>query len=153
MAQRLQDKVVRTLPSPATGNRIEYDDEVKGFGVRITAAGAKAFILNYRAAGRERRYTIGSFPDWNTTAARDKAKDLKREVDNGGDPMGARHEQRAAPTVADLAKLYRETHLPRKRPASRQNDELPWPNTSCRGLASSRWRTCGGRTLPASTGT
>lgn len=124
MAERLQEKTVKTMAGPASGNRIAYDDEVKGFGVRITAAGAKAFILNYRAAGRERRYTIGSYPDWTVSAARDRAKELKREIDNGGDPMGERHEQRAAPTMADLAQLYRDNHLPRKRPASRQNDEL-----------------------------
>ncbi len=122
MAERVTDKMVRAMAAPAAGNRITYDDDVKGFGVRITSAGARAFILNYRAAGRERRYTIGSFPDWSASAARDKAKELKREVDNGGDPMGERHEQRAAPTVADLARLYKDTHLPRKRQTSQVGD-------------------------------
>ena len=70
MAQRLTDNEAKALPLPATGNRIAYDSEVKGFGARITAAGAKAFILNYRVAGRERRITIGSFPDWSVKAAR-----------------------------------------------------------------------------------
>ena len=77
MAEDLTDKAVRDLAPPATGNRITYDQEVKGFGVRITSAGAKAFILNYRSAGRERRITIGSFPDWRYQAGpcgSDKAK-------------------------------------------------------------------------------
>lgn len=123
MADKLTDTSIKAMAAPASGNRIVYDETVKGFGVRITAAGARAFILNYRAAGRERRYTIGSFPDWTTSAARDKAKELKREVDNGGDPMGERHEQRAAPTMTDLARLYRETHMQRKRPVSQRGDE------------------------------
>ena len=53
---------LRTLAPPAIGNRIHYDTEVAGFEIRITAAGARSFVLNYRAGGRERRITIGSFP-------------------------------------------------------------------------------------------
>jgi integrase len=115
MAERLADKMVKAMEAPAIGNRITYDVDVKGFGVRITSAGARAFILNYRAGGRERRITIGSFPDWNTTAARDRAKELKREVDNGGDPMGERHERRAAPTVNALADRFVDEHLSKRR--------------------------------------
>ena len=78
MSQKLTDAVVKTLSTPAAGNRITYDTSVKGFGIRVTAAGAKAFILNYRTrTGRERRYTIGSFPDWKTGPARDEAARLK----------------------------------------------------------------------------
>ena len=55
MAQKLTDRLVRSLPSPPSSNRITYDTEITGFGVRTTAAGAKAFVLNYRVSGRERR--------------------------------------------------------------------------------------------------
>ncbi len=115
---KLTDKGVRALEAPATGNKITYDSETKGFGVRVTTAGAKAFILNYRASGRERRITIGSFPDWGVAAARDKAKELKRRVDNGEDPMGDRHEERTAPTIADLAARFEAEHLTKRRAAT-----------------------------------
>ena len=115
MAERLTDGIVRALPTPVTGNRISYDLEVKGFGVRTTAAGAKSFVLNYRAGGRERRYTIGSVPDWTVRAAREKAKELKRRVDNGGDPMGDRHAERAALTMDDLADRFEAEHLTKRR--------------------------------------
>ncbi len=115
MADRLDTNIVKTLSAPAAGNQITYDDEVKGFGVRITKAGARAFILNYRAAGRERRITIGSFPDWSVSAARERAKELKREVDNGGDPMGDRHADRAAATVDELADRFVDEHLSKRR--------------------------------------
>ena len=88
MARLLDDDMVADLPAPAAGNRITYDTDVKGFGVRVTAAGAKSFILNYRNAdGRDRRLTIGSYPDWKIKAkkgaegARDRARALKREID------------------------------------------------------------------------
>jgi hypothetical protein len=35
---------------PKEGYRIVWDDEVKGFGIRITANGAKAFVFNYRTS-------------------------------------------------------------------------------------------------------
>lgn len=114
MSQKITDRLLRSLPAPASGNRITYDVEVAGFGIRITAAGAKAFVLNYRLAGRERRYTIGSYPDWSVAAARERAKELKRAVDLGEDPMGQRHEDRAAPSVSQLANRYLAEHAIRK---------------------------------------
>src|SRR5260370_12733760 len=112
MAQRLTDRLVQTLPAPAKGNRITYDDVVPGFGARVTAAGARAFVLNYRTRGdgRARRYTIGGFPDWSTGAARDEAKRLKRAIDGGADPVGEIQATRSAPTVDDLCDRFLEHH-------------------------------------------
>ncbi len=121
--ETLTDSMVRSLAPPESGETITWDDEVKGFGIRVTKAGAKAWILNYRAGGVLRRLTIGSFPDWKVKAARDEAAALKRRVDQGEDPMGDRHAWRKAPTVTDLAEWYRKFHLPRKRPGSQYNDE------------------------------
>jgi integrase len=66
--------------------------------------------------------TLGSFPDWSAKQAREEAKAKKRLVDQGGDPMRDRHQERAAPTMADLAGHYTLVHLPRKRPGSQEND-------------------------------
>ena len=124
MAQKLTDSIVKRLPTPEKGNRVHYDSEVRGFGVRVTAKGARAFILNYRTrAGRERRYTIGSFPDWKTTAARDEARELKRRIDRGEDPLAEIEADRDAKTVADLCDRYIDEHLPKKRESSRADDE------------------------------
>ena len=110
MAIKLSDKEVRTLAAPASGYVITYDTEVKGFGARTTAAGAKSFVLNYRVNGRERRITIGSFPDWGVAAAREQAKSLKRRIDIGEDPMADRHAERIAPTIESLAERYLAEH-------------------------------------------
>jgi hypothetical protein len=79
---------VKTLPPPAKNNKIYYDGP-PGFGIRVSANGVRAFILNYtvRGTGRERRFTIGHFPNWRIEAARARAKELKRLVDTGGDPL------------------------------------------------------------------
>jgi integrase len=117
MREKLTDRTVRALVAPATGNQITYDSTVSGFGVRITAGGAIAFILNYRvkATGRERRYTIGKSPQWPVAAAREEAKRLKREVDSGGDPLNELEEIRSAPTVADLCDKFEAEHVGKLR--------------------------------------
>src|SRR5262245_61912155 len=75
MPHKLTDRLVRSLERPATGNRIAYDSEVKGFGARITAGGSIAFILNYRrrSDSLERRLTIGGYPAWSVADARERA--------------------------------------------------------------------------------
>jgi integrase len=124
MAQRLTDSIVKGLDAPATGNRIAYDSEIKGFGCRVTANGVRSFILNYRTrSGLERRYTIGQFPAWKVAAARNEASDLKKHVDRGGDPLAELKDKREAPTVADLCSRYEDDHLPKKRVSSRASDK------------------------------
>lgn len=116
----LTDTECRKLAAPAKGNKISYDDEVKGFGVRVTKGGARSFVLNYRAkpSGRERRLTIGSFPDWPTAAARVEAKRLKREVDLGADPVGDLDAVRVGPTLKEVAERDWSDVLSVKRRAS-----------------------------------
>src|SRR5689334_22733478 len=104
--QRLSDPGVKKIAAPATGNRIHYDDIVPGFGVRVTANGARAYVFNYRSKatanyGTERRITIGDAKDWKAATAREYARDLRRQVDTGRDPLGERKQARDADTVAD----------------------------------------------------
>ncbi len=88
-----------------------------------------SFVLQYRARTdrRERRLTIGRIETWSATSARERARKLKREVDAGDDPLGDLEQQRAAPTINELADRYVEEHLPRKRPRSRIEDERLLP--------------------------
>ena len=118
MGQRLTESLIRRLEPPARGNRITYDDGVAGLGLRITAAGAKAFVLTYRINGRQRRLTVGSWPDWTATAAREKAKELKRQIDNGDDPLAEREQARRDPTFGDLWELYYRIKASKQKQAS-----------------------------------
>ena len=54
---------------PDRGQRIVWDDKIPGFGVRITAAGTIAFILNYTSGDKSsngkkkrKRVKIGRYP-------------------------------------------------------------------------------------------
>ena len=119
---KLTDAGVKRLKLPASGNVITWDTTVTGLGARVTAAGHRAFVLAYRTrAGRQRRYTIGSSPDWSVTGAREEARRLKRLVDAGGDPLGEIEAERGAATVEDLIQRFLEEHLPRKRPKTQSD--------------------------------
>jgi integrase len=121
MATKLTDAIIKRLPVPAEGYEITWDAQVAGFGARVTAGGARSFLLNYRTRlGRARRFTIGTFPSWSAGAARDEARRLKTQIDRGGDPLGDIKAGRAAPTVADLCERFIAEYLPRKK-ASTQN--------------------------------
>jgi len=126
MSERLTDINVRKALPPARGQTLLWDAEVKGFALRVTPGGARAFIVDYRAGGRQRRFTIGAYPDWSVQAARQVAKELKREVDQGRDPMGERHGERAAPTLTDLWERYQIEYLPRKAPRSQADERSIW---------------------------
>lgn len=112
----LSDIIIKRLPSPERGNKPHWDSAVPGFGVIVTAAGAKSFIFNYRTkAGRQRRFTIGAFPNWTTGAARIEARQLRRVVDQGGDPLADLEADREAPAVDELIARFAHEHLPRRR--------------------------------------
>ncbi len=116
MNDHLTDAIIKRIEPPTKGNRITYDDDVAGFGIRVTAGGARSFILNYRTkAGRERRITIGQFPNWKAVSARQEARRLRQEVDRGGDPLGDLEATRAAPAMAALFDRIEAEHVVRKR--------------------------------------
>ena len=112
---KLNETAVRKLPPPTTGYILFRDDEMTGFAVRVTAGGAKSFVLGYTVDGRERRLTIGKYPSWSATAARQRVKELRQQIDRGIDPLGEKQQRRKAPTFADIAKEYLERHAVNKK--------------------------------------
>jgi integrase len=115
----LDNGIAKREAAPESGSRIRYDT-MAGFGLRTTSTGVKSWILNYRVKGSgiERRYTIGGFPNWSTTAARAEARRLRKLVDEGGDPLGDIEAKREAPTVAKLCDRFEAEHVVRKRPST-----------------------------------
>lgn len=125
---KINETFVKKVEPPTVNHKIHYDSEIPGFGLRVTRAGTKSFILNYHIYKRERRFTIGQFPAWTAAAARDKAKELRRLVDQGIDPLEERIERREAPTVADLWIEYESVHLPKLALRSQKDQQGMWTN-------------------------
>ena len=75
---------------------------------RVSPTGNKAFGFAYRAPGtrRERKVTLGAFPQWKVERARREAAKLAGAVAEGRDPQGERDGMRAIGDVSDLAEHY-----------------------------------------------
>src|ERR1700745_1790303 len=120
---KLSQKAVLALTPPVDGNRIQYDEEIPGFGARITSNGVVSFILNYSIQGRERRYTIGRHSELTVLAARERAIQLRGKILDGIDPLQQRIEANSEPKMDDLARDYLERYAkPHKRATSLRND-------------------------------
>jgi integrase len=110
MGEPLNEEVVKSLPLPSHGNRVHYFPDAivqgsqvpRGFGVRCTKAGVKSFVLNYRLRGCEHRFTIGRWPDWSCVAAVREARELRRRVDRGENPLDDRAPEPTSKTISHI---------------------------------------------------
>jgi integrase len=83
-----------------------WDDELPGFGLRVFASGKRSYLIQYRAAGRTRRYTIGLHGVWTPETARQEAKVQIGRVARGDNPSEERQLDHKAITVKELCALY-----------------------------------------------
>ena len=101
-----QRGTIAKAETPAKGQRFIWDDHrdaPRGFALRVTEAGGRAFVLQYAVEGKQRRKVIGPWPTWNLEAARIEARELAQRIDRGDDPLEAKRRRKAEPTMADLA--------------------------------------------------
>jgi integrase len=87
---------------------IEWDQELRGFGVKVVASGLKTFVVQYRnAQGRSRRIMIGRYGVMTVEEARREAKTVLGRIARGVDPL---EEKQAAAsdaiTVAEVCDWY-----------------------------------------------
>ena len=107
---RLTNASVAALTLPAGKDRLlVYDDELKGFGVRLSAGGSKQWIVQYRTTKAEtRRETIGKVGMISLTDARKRAADTLLRVRGGEDPRAQAKRARQSPTIGALVEPYLE---------------------------------------------
>lgn len=104
---RLTKKAVDAFRAPTTGQAFLWDGELKGFGARVTKAGVKTFIIQYRNGdGKSRRINIGRYGVKTVEQARDEAKIKLGAVAAGEDPAEIDDNRREQVTVAALCDWY-----------------------------------------------
>lgn len=109
---------------PAASDQFIWDDEVKGFGLKVSPGGAKSYVLQYRLGGRgskTQRYTIGRHGPLTPAGAKTEAKRLLGLVSEGKDPASIKRTARSVQT--DLAfdgftKLFLSLYVTHEWPAS-----------------------------------
>src|SRR5258707_15435946 len=130
--QSLSEETIKRLPLPAKGNSISYfagaiiqgAKAPRGFGVRVTASGARAFIINYRLRGREHRFTIGAWPDWSALKAVREARNLRQRVDRGEDPLKDRAPIPAAKSVSSVIDNFMTRYVRNKERPLRSANQI-----------------------------
>lgn len=106
MQQRLTKRVVDDA-TPSDKDSFVWDTGLKGFGLKVTPAGRKSFIYQYRTGGRgtpTKRVTIGTYGALTTDQARTQAQRLAGAVADDRDPSAEGRQRKA-----DLAHQSRNT--------------------------------------------
>ena len=87
--KKLTKQVVDALPIPAKGQEFHWCSVTPGFAVRVTASGAKSYIVQGRVkgTGKESRYTIGPCNLLGTDEARKRALSRLLEMHDGKNPQ------------------------------------------------------------------
>lgn len=97
------------------------DTLVPGFLCKITPAGRKVFMLQYRTnAGERRKPALGLYGELTVDQARSLAQSWLAEVRRGGDPGAAKAEARKAPTVKELCAKFMEDYSRHRNKPSTQ---------------------------------
>ena len=112
---RLNEKSVREAESVQGRDYQIFYADVPGFAARIQASGARTFTIDYHHAGRQRRMTFGRWPEWSVTASRERAKYLRRGIDDGIDPLATREDFRTASPRSRIRPERQRIRPPRTR--------------------------------------
>jgi integrase len=98
-----------------------WDRELPGFGLKVTPAGRKVYLVQYRLGGRQgrtRRVTIGQHGELTPAFARAEAKRLLGGIAAGHDPAAERDKARAGKSLAVVLEQFMAEHVRPKLKAS-----------------------------------
>ena len=89
-----------------------WDSELKGFGVRVNANGAKVYLVKFRIGGRQRFVTLGSTNVLKAEQARSLAREHLADADRGIDTAAEKKKARKGLTVAQLGDRFLKEYVP-----------------------------------------
>jgi integrase len=69
---------------------------VAGLHLQIGASGARSWILRVKIGSKRRDIGLGGYPDVGLALAREKARELRAQIQSGVDPVASRIERRTA---------------------------------------------------------
>jgi integrase len=97
--KKLTDAVVRSLPLPEAGEVIHWCGESEGFGLRVSATGVKAFVMQRRVNGKDTRRTVGKATGTGAIScdtARSERDAVSGELTKGVDRLEVKRVERKA---------------------------------------------------------
>jgi len=119
--QKLTTSKVRRLQLAGASRSVVWDEQLTGFGVRLTRSGGKVFVVRYRIPGLGRRgnqrwITLGDATAITLEQARRLAQRTLADVAHGRDPAGDRRQRRDALTVEEFGDVYLSDVAAHRRP-------------------------------------
>ena len=116
---KLIDSAVRTVHLPhGVPDKVWFDDELGGFGVRMREGGARSWIVQYDFGGKAHKMTLGAVDALSAARARASAKDILAAVRLGRNPAAEKRRARAETSETFNALLPR--YLAHKRAKLKQ---------------------------------
>ena len=111
---------------PDVKDTFHWDEQLKGFGLKVTPKGKKVYICQYRvgggAKGVSRRQTIGTHGVLTPEEARAIAKQILGQAASGFDPANVKQEKRKQITVTELCDKYLLEGCGTKKPSTVATD-------------------------------
>ncbi|WP_395647977.1 tyrosine-type recombinase/integrase [Terricaulis sp.] len=115
----LSDKFCRAAKASGGAKTDYFDTTVKGLCLRVSAAGMKTWHAVYsKPDGKRAWLKLGRYPDvplGGNTGARQRARDARAKVSEGGDPVAEKKAQASAQTVRDLVENYLSRRITGRR--------------------------------------
>ena len=108
---RISKRVVDALESRSTDLDF-FDDDLKGFGVRVRTSGRKSYFVLMRFHGVLKRFSIGPHGAITTELARIKAKEIISQLAIGNNPSEAKDSLRNSITVRSLCQRFLAKYVP-----------------------------------------
>ena len=90
---KFTQKLIEQLPYPKKGQKYYFDDNLPGFGLRVSA-GVKSFFVQSYVGRKKVRCTIGRLPVFNVARARLRAKELLLDMAYGINPQEEKKQTR-----------------------------------------------------------
>ncbi len=96
---------------PEAKDATYWDDELRGFGLRVWPSGRKVYIATTRVKGRLRKVTIGPHGPTTPEKARVKAHRIISEAKAGNDPVKEMDQTRKSPTMKELGERFLKDYV------------------------------------------
>jgi integrase len=101
---KLNPTQLKTLNEP--GRYVDGD----GLMLEVKPTGAKSWVVRLQRGGKRRDYGLGSLKDVGLAEARELARDYRRQLRSGVDPLAQRQQVQATPTFEEAAKAVHDEH-------------------------------------------
>jgi integrase len=124
---KLTDRQIKALKPLSTRFEV-WEDNGKGFGVRVSPAGRKSFIYMYRFQGNSRRMTLGVYPEMSLANAHASHATARQLLDKGQDPGTVEQDKKEAsqrsPSVKRLVEEYIEKYAKVRKRSWKEDERI-----------------------------